>query len=90
VSGDLKQAVTDATRMRQTHVDWLDHLKPSGVLPGQPHCDHCAHTGAVVFVGDAEHHEECIAAYDNILTCLGAKQPSSTQQSTTGKKWGGQ
>jgi hypothetical protein len=79
VSGDVQRAVDDATRMRQTHVDWLEHLRPSGVLSGQPHCAECAKTGAAQIVGNAAHHEECIRAYDNILICLGAA-PSEPEE----------
>jgi len=68
---DRARAIADARAMRQTHVDWLEHLKP-GIIKGQVYCQSCAESGVEQIVGDAEHQEECIARYANILAVLDA------------------
>lgn len=75
---DRERAVTDLERMRQTHVEWRDHLKPRSKRRKGPHCGECAATNVEAVVGDVAHHEACIEAYDNALSIL-------TQQ-TKGRK----
>ena len=56
--------------MRQTHVEWLEHLRPSGTIKGQAYCAHCAEQGMERIVGDADYHKARIADYDNIIAVL--------------------
>lgn len=72
--GDRERAITDLRAMRQTHVEWLEHLRP-GIIKDQPHCLACAESGVEHVVGDAAHHEACIEKYDNALEVLGAPLP---------------
>lgn len=71
MAADKRKAIADAKAMRQTHIEWLEHLRP-GIIKGQPYCAPCAESGIERVVGDAAHHEECIARYDNILAALRA------------------
>ena len=64
-----EQAIADAEAMRQTHVEWLEHLRP-GIVKGEPHCVACAEANVASAIGNAAHHEACIAKYDNILEAL--------------------
>lgn len=54
------QAIIDAEDMRSTHERWLKHED----------CERCLHEGLTDVVGDADHHRDCIARYDNIIACL--------------------
>lgn len=66
-----KRAIREAGEMRQTHVEWLEHLEPVGKgKVGRMRCDPCARAGMDKVVGDAAHQQDCIDRYDNILAAL--------------------
>lgn len=64
-----EQAIADAKAMRQTHVEWLEHLGQCDHMD-QPKCVICSREGMDKVVGDADHHRACIEKYDNLIACL--------------------
>ena len=68
---DLKKAIADTQAMRHTHVEWLKHIGSAKHMD-TPKCVPCAEQNMAAIVGDAAHHEDCIARYDNILAALRA------------------
>lgn len=58
---DRERAIVDAEAMRQTHVEWLDHIENC-------HLPSCKEDQKIA--GDKIHHQDCIDRYDNILAVL--------------------
>lgn len=75
MTASTEKAISDAQAMRQTHVEWLEHLGKCDHMD-QPKCVPCAESNVAKVVGDAEHHEECIERYDNIIACLASTEGS--------------
>jgi len=69
---DFAKAIASVEEMRQTHVDWLEHLKPDTLIKDRVSCAECERTGMASVVGDAKHHRSCIRRYDNVIRCLRA------------------
>lgn len=61
---DREAAIARIEESRATHVLWADYWKAIGGCS----CEGCEKTAGIA--GDADHHRECIAGYDNVLEVL--------------------
>jgi hypothetical protein len=62
---ELDAAISDMRESRKTHDEWLGHIR-SGCA--------CCTPETLALVGDADHHLECVAKYDRVLSILTARR----------------